>query len=45
MVKVEQTLSSLRKSLVGTSGKLEDIFGRDYSEFKSITVLLSIHVS
>jgi hypothetical protein len=33
VVKVEQTLSSLRKSLEGTRGKLEEVFGGDYSEF------------
>jgi hypothetical protein len=33
VVKVEHTLSSLRTSLEGTKGKLEEVFSEDYSEF------------
>jgi hypothetical protein len=33
VVKVEHTLTSLKKSLEGTRGKLEKVFGGDYLEF------------
>jgi hypothetical protein len=33
VVKVKNTMASLKKSLVGTRGKLEKVFGGDYSKF------------